>query len=280
MAHSSHNAGRVVWRWIFGFLAALLTALTATVCILTATLCSEDFLLRQMDASDYYHNAAAVVREQYVNLGIPAGIPAAVFDDAVDADRLYLDIKTAVDAHYAGQDVELDKASLIDGLYQKFVRYANSRQIAITGEVDQGLEHLSELCVSAYVKQADHPVLRMLGRYAGRFRATGWLIAVGLAALAAVCYWMIWRLSRLKHQAVRRWNASLLAASWMLLLAPGAVYLSRGVDKLGVTSLSLRPLMITYVDKVLTTFLITGGVMTVAVITVGMIAVHLIKKRL
>ena len=232
-----------------------------------------------MENNRYYENTVVVLREQYADYGLPAGIEESFFDDVIDEDILYRHIRASVKAAYAGQEYVMDTASLKDNLYQKLLTYAETKNVDITKDIQDSLSHLSDLCISAYKKQADQVLLRMLGQAAHRFR-TPLLIGVGvLSFLGVICLIMIWKLSSLSHRAIRFWNAGFLGASVMLIALPAWLYFSKGVERLGITSPALRPLMISYANALFMAFLVCGIVIAIAVFTLGIIGVHLLKRK-
>lgn len=269
----------MVIRCLFTFLTALFTALLVTVCIVSGTLCNESYLLNHMEKSQYYPKAAQVLQDQYAAYGLPAGIEESFFASAIDEDRLYLDIRGAVKASYAGSTYTMDKKSLSKTLYNQLLDYADKKGASITDEVKTNLTHLSDLCIEAYQKQADQSLLRMLGQYTHRYRTIAWAGIGILALLDAICILMIFRLSDYRHRALRSLNSACLGAAVMLTAYPAWLYTSGGVERLGITSPSLYALMVSYTNSLFAAFLISGVVLAVTVITVGIIGVKLVKKH-
>lgn len=266
-------------RYFFAFLMALLTALLALCGVAVATVCSEDYMLQRMEDTDYYDNVAAILQDQYAALGLPAGIEESFFESAIDKEELYRDIHRAVDSAYGGQAYTVDKAALERALYQRFEGYADEKGAELTAETEESLRYLAKLCIEKYTAQANHTLPRTIGRYAGQAAPYLWGVIAFLAVMILLCGFMVYRLSDLPHRAIRLWNSSLLGAAVMLLVMPGWLYLSKGVEQLGITSRSLKPLLITYANDIFTSLLICGAVIVVTVLTVGLIGVHQVKKR-
>lgn len=272
-------SSRQWWRYVFAFMLALITALLAMACVFSATLFSQDYLLNHMEKSDYYSHTSLVLREQYADYGLPAGIEDAFFDTAIDEDILYRHIRSAVKASYAGQEYVIDTVPLKDDLYQKLLTYADEKGVTVTDEIQNNLSHLSDLCISAYTKQANQTLLRMLGQYTHRYQTALWIGIGVLAALDVLCMVMVYRLSTLSHRAIRCWNSGFLGAAIMLTAVPAWLYLSKGVERLGITSPSLYPLMVSYTNSLFLSFLVCGAVIAVAVCSVGIIGVHMLKRH-
>lgn len=266
------------WRIFFSFMLALITTLLAVACVFSFTLFSQDYLLNHMEKSSYYSNTALILREQYADYGLPAGIEDSFFDTAIDEDTLYRHIRGAVKAAYSGQEYTIDTEALKDDLYQKLLAYADEKGVTATEEIKDNLSHLGDLCISAYTKQANQTLLRMLGQYTHRYRTFLWTGIGVLAMLDLLCLVMIYRLSSLPHRAIRCWNSGFLGAAIMLTAVPAWLYLSKGVERLGITSPSLYPLMVSYTNTLFLSFVICGAVIAVAVWTVGVIGVHMLKR--
>lgn len=266
-------------RCLFTFLTALFTTLLVTMCIFAGTLCSESYLLNHMEKSQYYQKAVQVLKEQYAAYGLPAGIEESFFASAVDEDTLYLDIRGAVKASYAGENYTIDAKALSKNLNDRLLAYAKQKGASITDEVKTNLSHLSDLCIEAYKKQADQSLLRMLGQYTSRYRTIVWVGIGGLALLDILCLVMLFRVSSYAHRAVRSVNSACLGAAIMLIAYPAWLYSSGGVERLGITSPSLYALMVSYTNSLFTAFIISGAVLAVTVITVGIIGVKLVKRH-
>lgn len=272
-------SSRKGWRCFFSFLLALTTVLLTTSCVFAATLFRQDYLLGHMEKSSYYPNTTRVLREQYADYGLPAGIEESFFDNAIDEDALYRHIRGAINAAYAGETYTIDTVALKDALYQKLLTYADEKGVKVTKQIQTNLSHLSDLCISAYQKQANQALLRMLGQYTHQFRTALW-IAIGiLAAMEGLCLWMIFRLSTLPHRALRYCNSGWLGAAIMLAAVPAWLYLSKGVERLGITSRSLYPLMVSYTNSLFMSFIVCGTVIAVAVCSVGVIGTHILKRH-
>lgn len=265
--------------YFFAFLAALFTTLLVAVCIVAGTLCNESYLLNHMEKSQYYHKAAQVLTDQYAAYGLPAGIEESFFESAIDEDTLYLDIRGMVKASYTGTTYTIDKKALSQTLYNQLLAYAEKKGGSITDQVKTNLTHLSDLCIEAYQKQADQSLLRMMGQYTYRFRTVAWAGIAVLVLLDVLCIAMIFRLSAFPHRALRSLNSACLGAGLMLIAYPAWLYLSGGVERLGITSPSLYALMVSYTNSLFSAFLISGAVLIVTVITVGIIGVKLVKKH-
>lgn len=266
-------------RCLFTFLAALFTALLVTMCIFAGTLCSESYLLNHMEKSQYYQKAVQVLKDQYTAYGLPAGIEESFFASAVDEDTLYLDIRGAVKAAYAGKNYTIDSKALSKKLNDRLLDYAEQKGASITDEVKTNLSHLSDLCIEAYKKQADQSLLRMLGQYTYRYRTVVWAGIGVLVLLDILCLIMLFRVSSYAHRAVRGVNSACLGASVMLIAYPAWLYSSGGVERLGITSPSLYALMVSYTNSLFTAFIISGVVLVITVITVGIIGVKLVKRH-
>lgn len=272
-------SSRKGWRYFFSFLLALTTVLLTTSCIFAATLFRQDYLLGHMEKSNYYANTVRVLREQYADYGLPAGIEESFFDTAIDEDTLYRHIRGSVKASYAGETYTIDSAALKDALYQKLLSYAETKGVKVTGQIQTNLSHLSDLCIGAYQKQANQALLRMLGQYTHRLHNVLWAGIGILAVMELLCLLMIFRLSTLPHRALRYGNSGWLGAAIMLIVVPAWLYLSKGVERLGITSRSLYPLMVSYTNSLLFSFVLCGIVIVVAVCSVGVIGTHILKRH-
>ena len=65
----------------------------------------------------------------------------------------------------------------------------------------------------------------------------------------------------------------------MLVAVPAWLYLSKGVERLGITSRSLYPLMVSYTNSLFVSFIVCGAVIAVAVCSVGVIGTHILKRH-
>lgn len=249
MKVSKQRAARwisVLAAWLLSLLAVLLTL----VLLVDTTLCSVDFLKKQIGASGFAALAAEELRDNYVSYGAAGGFPAEVMEGFVSAEEISAGIAGSAEALYA-QGVESPQyPEREQAVYDALAAYVAGTGNALSEESAEGIKTLAAICRADFEDKVTIPFLGYLRPMLVLVSSKVWLIAGCLAVSMVLALWLLFTLNR-PRRAAAYVSQAFIAAAVCGALVPLSVKALLPRGQLIISPESLRVLIERYLDGVL-----------------------------
>lgn len=272
-----HVLRTVISSFIAFVLSLLLCALAASTC-LSHTIFNAEFVMSRLEKADFYAKTADTITDNMESLGIPGGIPAEVFDGLVTKDMVEKDIVNGITAAFEGNSsYQLNVSPLKEELNRRFIAYAESQNLTITEEAQEGLDTLVEYCAADYRQQVTIPFTETFGQIRMMF-AKGY--NAGVVIVAIICVLLVvflFSIRRYKHRALRFLVYSFWGAALMTGAFPAYVLIGKTYERIHLSPEHVYNAFVGLINTCISGLLIGCGVLFVIGILL-LIGVPLIKK--
>lgn len=240
---------------MLSFLISLLLFLLACALVLQGTLLNPDYLRKQLNESHYYENALAEVENEFSSYASASGFDQKLLDSALDISDLQLSVNQSLNQIYGEESEPGGTADFQSKLDQILTRNAESRGAALTEDSKKSLLLLAQTCSDTYLQEISFPYAKELAEIVGKIKTGLRLPSLLLLVLAAALVWVLFRINRWKHRALRYCIYAVSGTMLMLAAFPAYLLLSGRIGQVAILSKSLYSLTVSCANGILTLFL-------------------------
>ena len=255
--------GSVGWALGLSWLSTLLLTVLAIFLMLLTTVCSESFMRKQVDRSDFADYAYSYLYDNFVSYGSSTGFEADVITSTISREQIN-----------AGENV---KSEINDVLLADL----SSRGKDVTEDVSSAVEIVADACRLDYANYVAIPLASQLYTIITKMNRLVLPGVIAAALLCAVSLVLMMRLAGSSRLGVRCLTFTFTASALLCALGATVLYPLLGLDKLSLEPASIRALVLTYLRSMFGSLGIFAAVYAlVAVILLGlMFAAHHQLKR-
>ena len=264
--------GSVGWALGLSWLSTLLLTVLAIFLMLLTTVCSESFMRKQVDRSDFADYAYSYLYDNFVSYGSSTGFEADVITSTISREQINADMEQAVTDLYAGNTTVNARENVKSEINDVLLADLSSRGKDVTEDVSSAVE------IVAYVAIPLASQLYTIITKMNRLVLPG---VIAAALLCAVSLVLMMRLAGSSRLGVRCLTFTFTASALLCALGATVLYPLLGLDKLSLEPASIRALVLTYLRSMFGSLGIFAAVYAlVAVILLGlMFAAHHQLKR-
>lgn len=273
MNKSSHEskAAKIVYT-IFAFLLSMMIFFFTLLIVLQATFMNKNFILNEINDSNYYSELSSEITEKLIGLGNASGIDENFFTGLVDEIMLREDVGAYVKSFYSGKDVAVDPSNFKQKLSTSLEQYIKDNKLKVSEEAKAGLNTFMREAEEIYTNRIELPYLGIIAGYFNKLMKPVLYVTVGCGIMILVVAVIIIATNRWKHRAYRYLSYSLLGSLLMTTAVPIAAYLINKLDKLAIMSRALYNLYYSCVTSFLNSFFIAALIL--ALLSALMIFMH------
>ena len=225
-----HRKGRFIISSILSFLLSILLTVATVALAIRAGFINESRILDGLNYKDYYSGVEAQFYQDAKDLSTPMGLPENVLDGIVDSDTIHEDVRGYVSAAFQGKQYTFHTDELEQSLTDHIYRYFQEQGWQLTQEQLTTIPEYTEMISDKYVEDLKVPLVNHFDKINRNYTKIMVLGITGCLILSAVIIFVLIRMYRWKHRAIRFVIYSTLAAAIMTAV-PAVVVLVSGFYK-------------------------------------------------
>lgn len=237
------------------FLISLLLFLFACVFIAQSTLLNPNYLRKQLYESHYYENVLEEVENEFSSYASASGFDQKLLVSALDINDLQLAANQSLNQIYGEKADSVSTANFKNKLNQILTQNAESRGVTLTDDNKNSLLLLAQTCSDTYAKDISFPYTEELAEGIGKLKTGLRIPGVVLPVLAAALVWILFRITRWQHRALRACIYAVSGTALMLAVFPAYLFFSGRIGKVAILSKSLYALTVSSANGILILFL-------------------------
>ena len=249
--------------------------------MLLTTVCSESFMRKQVDRSDFADYAYSYLYDNFVSYGSSTGFEADVITSTISREQINADMEQAVTDLYAGNTTVNARENVKSEINDVLLADLSSRGKDVTEDVSSAVEIVADACRLDYANYVAIPLASQLYTIITKMNRLVLPGVIAAALLCAVSLVLMMRLAGSSRLGVRCLTFTFTASALLCALGATVLYPLLGLDKLSLEPASIRALVLTYLRSMFGSLGIFAAVYAlVAVILLGlMFAAHHQLKR-
>lgn len=251
---SQEGVGAKIVYTILAFLLSMLIFFFTLLVILQSTFLNKNFILNEINDTNYYTDLSSEITEGLINLGNASGIDESFFTGIVDEVTLRENVSSYIKGFYSGKDPSIDSAAFQSQLTTKLEQYIKDNNLKVSDEAQAGLETFIREACDIYINRIELPYLGLAAGYFHKLLNPVLYVTIAAGILILLIGIIIIATNRWKHRAYRYLSYSTIGAFLMTLAVPILVYVIDKLDKLALQSQALFNLYYTCVTSFLNSF--------------------------
>lgn len=221
-------------------------------------------LLDAMNKSSYYESVNLYTCEEAEDYAIPAGLDADIFKDVFTANGTYREGKAYLEATLNGENYVINTSDIRDRLSANIDQFLADNNIDSSGYDSASIDQFIDKVCAIYRSNLTVPYLSYYKGIKSMFsKVIMWGVPL-LLVLSALAIFIIIKLHKWLHRALRHIAYSFLGAALMVTIMPSIVLLTKKYQYLNITPMYVNRLISRYIGQSLLIFLYTGFVLAAA----------------
>lgn len=268
----SVRPGNTLWALVLGWIASFLLVMLATALVLFSTLSSSGYMENAVRKSGYGQNAYDLMKEDFISFGAGSGFSAETMTAAISAAQIEQDMMASVRRMYEGNLAAHEQNVIAETTFAAMEQEAAAKGVALEGDIRDAVEIVAEAVRQEYVNYTTLPLRVQLGTLIKKVQKLVWIIVAGCAVLAAASILVLLRVTgRDARMASRSLVFALAGAAVVCLIIGLAINPMMGLQRLTLEPISLKNLVICYIEGLFSRFNVFAGVYFVLALLLGLL---------
>ena len=251
-------------RTIISYVVSIITAMFVFLFGVSSALgvaTSKQYIKFTVKTAEFINISADELKEDFISLAIPSGLPENFFNDKIYRDLLGEVNNNCIDNAYDKGSFAVDTTKVKEKYLNNFWTYAESGALASDVAVtDESLEYLANLCTEKYEKTAGNSIFKYLSFYSAKINRLMPFAVVGLLVLSVFGALFVLKLGKFTNDK-RFIYFSLCGGGAMLSIIPTILLIGGYVKKISIASRSMHLFIIAFVNNILILLVILGVVL-------------------
>lgn len=173
--------------------------------------CSTKVLMSSQETSHYYEKAYEAVKTEIDGAVEAAGLPAGLAEGVITQEGVYMDGANFTKKVMRGIDAEIDTGELEDNVRGKIQAYLTKNKIdTANADVSSVVDSIAAKAGSVYKNKVSFAFAEQFYKYTGKLRNAMYIAVAAAAVLTALSAFLLLRMYKHKHRAMRFFSAGLL----------------------------------------------------------------------
>lgn len=238
---SSHKIKKIVCT-VLSFILCVVLCVISLCVMLEATLFNSEFILENMNSSNYFVDKKDEITRSLNDLGYASGLSDEFFDSLLSEIMISEDTENYLNAYYNGENAVVDTTGFEQTFNEALDKYIKDNNIK---EADgKSRDYLVKKASSIYRLSLEIPLFYRLAAYFNMFKGVLPFIIIGAVILAVVIILIIVFTNSWKHRIFKYLSCACLGASLSLAVIPSYVLLSGQLQRINLTSRALYNLFV------------------------------------
>lgn len=258
MEKSTKHKSRILICTVFSFFISIFLSILSITVILYSTVLNPDFLIDNINSSNYYKELKEEINQDLISYGAATGFDKDFFNGYLTTDMLRIDVISSVRKFYNMNAYTTSKLKFEDGLYNGFINDLRQRNIEVTPEIEKSVKALADVCITKYKKYTQMPYSENISPILTKVQFVSNIIFWACVAIIAVLIALIYFMNKWKHRAIRYYIYAVSASALMILFIPSVVFFSDKISRISLSNVYLYNLINSYFQDLLFQFLQIG----------------------
>jgi hypothetical protein len=238
---SSSRIKNVLFVVLSFVLSLVLFGLSLSV-VLEATVFNSDFILENMNSSNYYSDKKDEITLSLTDLGYASGLDESFFDGIVDEVMLNANTQEYLQNYYSGEGTKIDVTQFKQVFNSALDTYIEDNSIESVDGTSR--EYLVTRAATVYERSLEIPLFSKISAYFLKIRKAMPFVIAGLILFAAIIVAIFFVANKWKHRAVKFCYYACAAAFLALGIIPLTALVTGQFEKVNITSRALYNLFV------------------------------------
>jgi hypothetical protein len=260
---------------VLSFILSLVLFALSYCIVLESTIFNSDFVLENMNSSNYFSDKKDEIVQSLTDLGYASGLNEEFFKDVVDEVTLHENTQEYIENFYAANGTDIDTKAFQRNFSEALDDYIKTNGITVSDESSR--EYLTKRAVSIYKNSLEIPLFSTLSAYFLKIKRFMPLVLVGLIVLGAVIVLVFFLTAPWKHRAVKYCYYATAGACLSVGVIPAIIMLTNSIGKINLVSRALYNAFVQCGNSIMIALLVCSLVMLV--ISILLVFQHNIMKK-
>ena len=226
---------RQIIAYLMAFILSVVLTLSMLLVGIKATIFNDTFILHQLDKSNYSNHVYDYFVDVSESLSILYGVDSEYLLQAFSKEQVETDILRSMRMILRNETPDFFEEQLTDDIKVGIIAFAQSIDLTMTEELEEGMNELTGLLVEDYTRIIQVPLFL---NYAQAKQVVDQYIWWGIGAMILLSLFLmgfLLKLYRHRHRSMRLITYAVLAGGLMNLFILVPVYTSRFYDQIQIS---------------------------------------------
>lgn len=276
MSHKSRSTVKSVIYTLLAFIMSVLMFLLSFAITLQATILNPDFLLDNMNSTNYFVEKHQEVVQKLTDLGNASGLDESFFDDLLSSVEIYDDTEIYFEEYYSGKSTVVDTTKFRQNFNNALDKYIEKNNIQ---DVDSdSREYLVKNASRIYVSSVEVPFFSNASTYILALKKVMPFIIAGLCVMIAAIVLIIVFTNSWKHRALKYLCYATSGATLTVGIIPAFVFISGKIQQINISSRALYTVFVQSANSVMISLSIVAAAFLIISLTLFFVHMNMRKK--
>ncbi len=260
---------------LLSFILSLTLFMISILVVLEATAFNSEFILDNMNASDYFIDKKDEIKTSLKDLGYASGLEESFFDDLFDEVLLSNNTQKYLKDYYSGVSKKVDTTEFKQIFNAALDEYIKEK--GLTDVSESAREYLVNHAATIYYRSIEIPLFSVISSYLLTAKKVTPIIILGLLLFAAIIVAILFVANKWKHRAVKYCCYATITSFLTLGIIPAAAFATGIINKINIPSRALYNLFVRCANNVMLAFLFCA--LMFLVFSVGLYFLYYKKRK-
>ena len=276
MSHKSRSTVKSVIYTLLAFIMSVLMFLLSFAITLQATILNPDFLLDNMNSTNYFVEKHQEVVQKLTDLGNASGLDESFFDDLLSSVEIYDDTEVYFEEYYSGKSTVVDTTKFRQNFNSALDKYIEKNNIQ---DVDSdSREYLVKYASRIYVSSVEVPFFSNASTYILALKKVMPFVIAGLCVMIAAIVLVIVFTNSWKHRALKYLCYATSGATLTVGIIPTLVFISGKIQQINISSRALYTVFVQSANSVMISLSIVAAAFLIISLTLFFVHMNMRKK--
>lgn len=276
MSHKSRSTVKSVIYTLLAFIMSVLMFLLSFAITLQATILNPDFLLDNMNSTNYFVEKHQEVVQKLTDLGNASGLDESFFDDLLSSVEIYDDTEIYFEEYYSGKSTVVDTTKFRQNFNSALDKYIEKNNIQ---DVDSdSREYLVKNASRIYVSSVEVPFFSNASTYILALKKVMPFVIAGLCVMIAAIVLIIVFTNSWKHRALKYLCYATSGATLTVGIIPTLVFISGKIQQINISSRALYTVFVQSANSVMISLSIVAAAFLIISLTLFFVHMNMRKK--
>lgn len=276
MSHKSRSTVKSVIYTLLAFIMSVLMFLLSFAITLQATILNPDFLLDNMNSTNYFVEKHQEVVQKLTDLGNASGLDESFFDDLLSSVEIYDDTEVYFEEYYSGKSTVVDTTKFRQNFNSALDKYIEKNNIQ---DVDSdSREYLVKNASRIYVSSVEVPFFSNASTYILALKKVMPFVIAGLCVMIAAIVLVIVFTNSWKHRALKYLCYATSGATLTVGIIPTLVFISGKIQQINISSRALYTVFVQSANSVMISLSIVAAAFLIISLTLFFVHMNMRKK--
>lgn len=276
MSHKSRSTVKSVIYTLLAFIMSVLMFLLSFAITLQATILNPDFLLDNMNSTNYFVEKHQEVVQKLTDLGNASGLDESFFDDLLSSVEIYDDTEIYFEEYYSGKSTVVDTTKFRQNFNSALDKYIEKNNIQ---DVDSdSREYLVKNASRIYVSSVEVPFFSNASTYILALKKVMPFVIAGLCVMIAAIVLVIVFTNSWKHRALKYLCYATSGATLTVGIIPTLVFISGKIQQINISSRALYTVFVQSANSVMISLSIVAAAFLIISLTLFFVHMNMRKK--